>query len=199
MEKENQRIAITKRLLKESLLGLLEEKALEKISVTELCREAGINRATFYRHYEIPRDVLIDLEKDLYYHLRRSVSLPQSPADVRRSIEQLCGFVEQHTELLRIIIRCNSDRDFVALFNELYAEIWSEFSGVDILKNLNQEDIKLLSLYSTGGCYFLLQHWLLGNIHMSAKEMADYLYGLLNKTDWLALGSQLGLLPGGKL
>ena len=61
MERENQRIMLTKRLLKESLLRLLERKELDKISITELCREAGINRATFYRHYEIPRDILNEL------------------------------------------------------------------------------------------------------------------------------------------
>ena len=50
--KENQRITLTKKLLQEGLLRLLETKRLDKISVTELCREAGINRATFYNHYD---------------------------------------------------------------------------------------------------------------------------------------------------
>ena len=52
MEKnENQRIKLTKRLLKESLLKLLTEKNIKKISVSELCQTAGINRSTFYNHY----------------------------------------------------------------------------------------------------------------------------------------------------
>ena len=34
MEKENQRIVITKRMLKESMLRLLNEKELDKINVT---------------------------------------------------------------------------------------------------------------------------------------------------------------------
>ena len=50
-QKENQRIALTKKLLQEGLLRLLETKTLDKISVTVLCRESGINRATFYNHY----------------------------------------------------------------------------------------------------------------------------------------------------
>ena len=45
--KENQRITLTKRLLKESLVRLMEAKSLQKISVSELCKDAGINRATF--------------------------------------------------------------------------------------------------------------------------------------------------------
>ena len=49
--KGNQRIALTKRLLQEGLIRLLEKKPLDKNSVTELCGESGINQATFYRHY----------------------------------------------------------------------------------------------------------------------------------------------------
>ena len=37
MQKENQRIALTKRLLQEALLRLLEQMPLEKISITQLC------------------------------------------------------------------------------------------------------------------------------------------------------------------
>ena len=56
--KDDQRIALTKRLLREGLLRLLSKTDLNKISVTQLCIESGINRATFYRHYEEPRDIL---------------------------------------------------------------------------------------------------------------------------------------------
>lgn len=49
--KDDQRVTLTKRLLQEGLLRLLETKEIDKINVTELCRESGINRATFYRHY----------------------------------------------------------------------------------------------------------------------------------------------------
>lgn len=50
MPKENQRIAITKGLLKESLLHLLKKKKIDRITITELCQESGINRSTFYRY-----------------------------------------------------------------------------------------------------------------------------------------------------
>lgn len=60
--KDDQRIALTKRLLREGLLRLLSKTDLNKISVTQLCIESGINRATFYRHYEEPRDILNDIK-----------------------------------------------------------------------------------------------------------------------------------------
>ena len=50
--KSDQRVIITKMMLKEALLKLLHTRQLNKITITDLCRESGINRATFYRHYE---------------------------------------------------------------------------------------------------------------------------------------------------
>lgn len=37
---ENQRVTISKRMLRDSLLRLLESKELSEINITELCREA---------------------------------------------------------------------------------------------------------------------------------------------------------------
>lgn len=42
----------------EALLKLLEKKPFEYITVSELCKEAGVNRSTFYMHYENTADLL---------------------------------------------------------------------------------------------------------------------------------------------
>ena len=62
VRKENQRITLTRRLLQEGLLRLLQTEKLEDISVTALCKEAGINRATFYNHYTSPTSLLNEME-----------------------------------------------------------------------------------------------------------------------------------------
>ncbi len=37
--------------LKEAMIDLLEEKTISKISIVELCRNAQVNKSTFYLHY----------------------------------------------------------------------------------------------------------------------------------------------------
>ena len=41
-----------------ALLSLLEKKPFEYVTVSEICREAGVNRSTFYLHYESTRELL---------------------------------------------------------------------------------------------------------------------------------------------
>ena len=47
----DRRIRYTKKIIKETFLNLLEEKELNKITVSEICRISDINRETFYRYY----------------------------------------------------------------------------------------------------------------------------------------------------
>ncbi len=42
----------------EALISLLETKDLEYITVKEICRRAGVNRSTFYLHYETVADLV---------------------------------------------------------------------------------------------------------------------------------------------
>ena len=51
MEKTDARKRYTQMVLKRSLLKLLKEKPVNKITVKEVCELAQLNRATFYAHY----------------------------------------------------------------------------------------------------------------------------------------------------
>ena len=61
---ENQRIRLSKTLLKNALVHLLQKKPLNKISVLEICETAQINRTTFYKYYGSQTDLLNEIESD---------------------------------------------------------------------------------------------------------------------------------------
>ena len=72
--KKDLRVIKTKKNLQTALLTLLKEKPLEKVSIAELCREANVNRGTFYLHFQdVPElfemyfeEITIDLKKAYY-------------------------------------------------------------------------------------------------------------------------------------
>lgn len=64
----------------EALIALLEEKDLEYITVKEICHQAGVNRSTFYLHYETIADLV---NETLEMINRRFLSyFPQQEEDV---------------------------------------------------------------------------------------------------------------------
>lgn len=57
----DRRTQYTRRTIREAFIELLKSKPYSKITVTELCRLADINRGTFYLHYYDVEDVLDDI------------------------------------------------------------------------------------------------------------------------------------------
>jgi len=48
-------------MLREGFLRCLQRTPLSRISVSELSKESGINRATFYNHYDSPSDLMKEI------------------------------------------------------------------------------------------------------------------------------------------
>ena len=63
-KKTDRRTLYTQSVIKESFIKLLHKKHIGKITVTEICKLAEINRATFYIHYHDPYDLMEKLEAE---------------------------------------------------------------------------------------------------------------------------------------
>lgn len=61
----DRRTAYTRMVIKEAFLKFLEDKSLEEITIKEICLEANINRATFYRNYEDIYQLFEEIENEL--------------------------------------------------------------------------------------------------------------------------------------
>ena len=73
MRKTDARIRYTQRILKESLLALLKQKPINKITVKEVCELAELNRATFYAHYSDCFALLEQIENELLEEFQDSL------------------------------------------------------------------------------------------------------------------------------
>ena len=101
MKKEDMRTKRTKKALKKALTILMLKEPIEKISVTDICTEAEINRVTFYTHYkdkfellhELLSDLcqLIDRENQIYYHKNKTGDLLRDYTNmISHSVYKIC-------------------------------------------------------------------------------------------------------------
>ena len=60
MNKSESKYYNTALLMDQALLLLLEKKEYDFITVKEICEKAGVNRSTFYLHYETIDDLLAE-------------------------------------------------------------------------------------------------------------------------------------------
>lgn len=64
-EKVDRRIRKSKQSIRQATIKLLTQKNLENITITEIAKEADINRKTFYNYYETTYQVIEEIENDI--------------------------------------------------------------------------------------------------------------------------------------
>ena len=114
IKKENQRVVLTKQLLKEALISLLKEENIYKISIRRLCDIAGINRSTFYKYYGSQYELLTDMENEILSYIQENVEDIASGIVVQ-NIERLTvilSYLEKNSELAQLLLNNNVDPDF---------------------------------------------------------------------------------------
>ena len=171
--KENQRIAVTKRMLKEGLLRLLRDKDLKNIRITELCAESGVNRATFYRHYETVEDVLCELERDIARKMLPSSGVPTDLSRVRFRLEEVFSFAAEHSEIMKILFRCNAEEDMIRRINEFYNHYLQLHSVSNIGIGVDAATGKSVAAFFAGGFYCLLRQWVDSGMEQSPAHIAE--------------------------
>lgn len=178
--KEDQRVILTKRLLQEGILRLLQKEELGKISVTELCAESGVNRATFYRHYQQPRDIIVDIRHNLFNRVKLFEEKNRSAKDPKKWLEGMCQYFYEHAEILKVLFRCRTDEEFVGFINELYQSYFQQLRDAGYGLALDDDDLKLTTYFFAGGIYYILRQWITEPILKTPQEVARVIYRFIS-------------------
>lgn len=85
----------------DALLKLLREKPIEAISISELCGQAGIGRASFYRNFNSREDILRSYIHQLFQEWAAEV-----PPEENRPLSELLRSLFSHFEKHRHFTSC---------------------------------------------------------------------------------------------
>lgn len=103
----------TKRLIKATFAEMLsEKKELCRISVSELAARAGINRSTFYSHYDDVYAVAEDYENELMAQLSNKTAELGDLRQAEQFVDSFFGFIKVNDENYKLI--CKSDDSLYA-------------------------------------------------------------------------------------
>ena len=174
MEKEeNQRVRLTRRLLEESLLRLMREKRIENISVTELCRDAHINRATFYRYYRIPMDVMVDLARRITEEMGALIPDQEEAYYDGSYAVAICRFLWERRDTMKTVLSVTPDQELEKLFTDMFRRFWESSPYLNSHRYTSEEDRQLISTMISSGCYHMIRQWLLNDIRKTPDEIAE--------------------------
>lgn len=183
MNKNESKYFNTALFMNEALLSLLEKKDFEYITVKELCNKAGVNRSTFYLHYETMNDLLNEtinmIEKKFYSSFNKDLKIDDLiKKDDKKDLilvtseylKPYLHFVFENRKVFKLALKratlFNSENAFSKMNKEYFIPIMNHF-------NINEKIKPFVLMYYCSGLVSIISKWLDNNCQESVDEIID--------------------------
>ena len=177
MKKSDSKYLYTAELMNQALLLLLEKKDIDFITVTEITKKAGVNRSTFYLHYDNIYELLEETIENLNKKFLSSFE-GQIPATIQSKqdaflltdslLRSYLAFVKQNKSALNLINRkpqlFQSKKAYQFMYDKIFYPAVSQF--------LTGENERVYNLeFFTGGVSAIVHKWLALNCVTDIEEV----------------------------
>lgn len=171
MNKSESKYFATAVRMDEAFLTLLEKKNFDYITVKEICEVAGVNRSTFYLHYETMADLLsesvIHMKEQFLAYMKRDsqtfvTKLRDCPLDelyliTPEYLTPYLGYIEQHKRLFRTATEnaavLELDKSYERMLRHVFMPILDRY-GVP------EQDRPYLMAFYIHGLMAIISEWL---------------------------------------
>lgn len=167
-----------------ALISLLGQKPFEYITVSEICAAAGVNRSTFYLHYETIGDLLNEttrflLDEFLSYF---PVDLKSAAYNLQDCVPEelifICdeyltpylSYIRDHKEVFSCALQHIKTLGFEDVYLRLYENIFNP-----ILDRFHYPvaDKKYVMMYYLNGISAIIQEWIKDGCQESIREISE--------------------------
>ena len=193
MNKSESKYFNTALCMDEALISLLKVKDLEYITVKEICEKAGVNRSTFYLHYETIADLVNEAMETMnqrfmsYFADTKGIAEELNHTDLsnlvlitRDYLEPYLRFVSENKDLYRAAFR--NPREMQA--NVKYGYI-KKYIVEPILKRFGVPDAywRYYIAYYIDGTMAIIKEWLETDCRDSVEMIAAVIEECVRPSD----------------
>lgn len=178
-----------------ALISLLKKKPFQYITVSEICKTAGVNRSTFYLHYETIGDLLNEtarylLNDFLSYFSTDVKSIALNLADCKldelificdKYLRPYLTYIRDHKEVFGTVLLHAQTFRFEDIYKRMFESIFNP-----ILNRFHypQENRKYVMTYYLNGINSIIHEWLKDECNKSIEEISEIIsvciYGFKN-------------------
>ena len=175
---ESRRVRMTKRLMKDALLELLDRKNLVNISVKEICETADVHRATFYLHYSDQAELLREIEQDFLDQIPDPPEILDEKGQ-KSLLEATTAFfdnVRENRNTVRILFGESADNSFSSRLVEYLCARYIPVGGTT-----DESSARFLQLYVANGTVGMMREWVNSDFPICSQGIAEMMYFLSRK------------------
>ena len=155
----------------EALITLLEKKDFEYVTIKEICDTAGVNRSTFYLHYENTSDLLKEttryiIDKHLAYYEIDETRISLQFETCKREellfitneyLEPYLTFIKDNQRLFKVSIKQFNSLNMNEVYSKMFDHIFSPI--LERFRVPEKERAYVMKFYLTG-VFAIVMEWL---------------------------------------
>lgn len=174
-KKLDRRTAKTKKAIAIALAKLLSEKEINKITITDIAKEADINRKTFYNYYSSVYEVIDDIENEIVSAFSKSLSEIDMKSDFQKPqiiLRVLMEIIRQHADFYGRIFTAGANPNLPDKIAAAITErLKSEFEARTELDGIKLE---IISTYTIAGMAAVYREWFRSGKTIAVEEVSKY-------------------------
>lgn len=176
-EKSDERYSVADEAIYDAFFLLLKEKELDKITVADVIKRAGIVRSTFYKHYEnIP--ALINAIEDKTIHDIFSLMgtfHPKNDYDMCKSFFlTICNYTKTNPFLANLLCNPQGDGFFEKTLTMLHQYV-TNVTRTTAPSHSSKEEFAYMIACAIGSTIGVLHKWIMEDFRSSPETIADIL------------------------
>lgn len=174
----DRRIKYTKTVIKETFLELISEKDIKKITVSEICSKADINRATFYRYYLDVYDLLDSIKKELEEELKDAYRpKDESENTVKNFSKAMLEVFIANKKIVKLLFNTNNGLYFLNSILEI-AYIRCKEKWKKDLPEIPEEDMEYAAIFIFNGALGVINFWVQNDFDKDISELSETIESL---------------------
>ena len=183
MEKrpEDRRSRRSRRLMKEGLLQLMQEKRFSEITVRDITERMDLNRGTFYLHYPDTSALLQSVEEDMLAEAQALVDAHMAESTAERTLRPvllpILNYVVEHRTTIGTLLDSTAAGSFVDKLQGLIYRNGARLTEA-WFRDVSPEKLDYLMSFITYGLIGLVKEWFGRGMDLPGEElvaMADQL------------------------
>ena len=165
-----------------ALISLLKKKPFEYITVSEICEAAGVNRSTFYLHYETVGDLLYEAARYLiddflsyFSNDVKSISFNISDCELSELIficdkymKPYLTYVKEHKDVFGTVLFHVQTFRFEDVYKRMFEHI---FNPILCRFNYPKENRKYVMMYYLNGINAIVLEWIKDDCNKTIEEI----------------------------
>lgn len=169
----NTRFRSTEDSMRNALFTLLRTRSYQDIYVKDICKQAGINRSSFYAHYYDINDFMIQTEAYLSDEITRI--LKENDHFQTENFELLFTFIREHKDFYRAYLHAHMDSH---IEKGMYQTFRTAMQNIAQSQNFSYQSWQLEyhMAFFGGGLKAICANWLERDCKETPHQMSEIIY-----------------------